>query len=703
MRKKNLVIIALLVLLTSMNFFNATSTQINNSCYDMIIFISPQYCNSVKIHQSIDDYCSIVKDELGWNILKINVTSQMNNFNDVDMIIEQYYQNNPLKACIMVGEDLDTALHCDQDYQDSPSSVPWNTLGGNSSYSLSENGIIKEPHLMEICISLLYPTSDLDYSTKESQIYDVFQKFSNNRDVKYTGSILAHVDKFLALSHNTREKYQMLNQYGNLNYKENPTAKEVSDSLGEKYSMYFVHGHSTCSFTFLNPFYNLFDIKFEAQNLDTLDTPFFGATGCYVNGWWTGKPDNNKLDPSITRHNPPYYSYPHYSSRIFTSPHVHAMILGILTQEGYPYPVSFIENAIANFTQGKTIAESLIGHTYSGDDVFFVGDPTFHYSFNNKPPNKPVKAEGSTFGETSIEYDYITSTIDTENDDVYYLFDWRDGTTTEWIGPYESGDIVTVKHKWYQIGNYAVRSKAKDNDGHESGWSDPLYVLITGNTAPFKATITGPTYGDEETAYEFSVVSTDIDGDQLYYLFDWNDGTTTEWIGPYESDEKVNVNHSWNKRGKYEIRVKVKDTNDSECEWSESFNVLIASENTAPSTATIKGSKSGKANKLYSYTFTSSDLENDDLYYLICWGDEDIENWIGPYHSGEDLELSHTWSERGSYTIKVKVKDIFDEESKWTNLSIAMTKSKFFNLNIFERLLHRYPLLCSLIKLLLEI
>lgn len=701
--QKFFVIIASLLLLNSMIFFTVTSTQNYNSCYDMIIFISPQYCDSVKIHQSIDDYCSIVKDELGWNILTINVTSQINNFNDIDIIIEQYYQKNPLKACIMVGEDLDTALHCDQDYQDSPSSVPWNTIGGNSSYSLSENGIIKEPHLMEICISLLYPTSDLDYSTKESQIYDVFQKFSNNRDVKYTGSILAYVDKFLALSHNTREKYQMLSQYGSLIYKENPTKKEVSNSLLNKYSMYLVHGHSTCSYTLLNPFYNLFDIKFEAQNLDTLDTPFFGASGCYVNGWWSGKPDNNQLDPSITRDNPPYYSLPHYSSRIFTSPYVHAMILGILTEEGYPYPVSFLEHAIANFTQGKTIAESLIGHIYCGDDVFFVGDPTFHYSFINKPPNKPDKAQGSTFGETAIEYDYLTRTIDPENDDVYYLFDWRDGTTSDWLGPYKSGDIVSVGHSWDQKGNYAIRSKSKDSNGHESGWSDPLYVEITGNTAPFEATINGPTSGNEETAYEFSVVSTDPDGDQIYYLVDWDDGTTTEWLGPYKSGETVNVTHTWIKRGKFELKVKVKDINESETKWSEPFKVLIASENTAPSTATIKGSKSGKANKLYTYKFNSSDPENDDLYYLILWGDEDIENWIGPYNSGEELELSHAWSEKESYTIKVKVKDIFDEESDWASLNIVMTKSKFFNLNIFERFLHRYPLLCSLIKLLLEI
>ena len=55
------------------------------------------------------------------------------------------------------------------------------------------------------------------------------------------------------------------------------------------------------------------------------------------------------------------------------------MILGLLSQNGYSYSISFIENALPELIQGKTLAESVIGDFYLGDFII-VGDPTFHFS-----------------------------------------------------------------------------------------------------------------------------------------------------------------------------------------------------------------------------------------------------------------------------------------------------------------------------------
>jgi len=53
----------------------------------------------------------------------------------------------------------------------------------------------------------------------------------------------------------------------------------------------------------------------------------------------------------------------------------------LLSQNGFSYSVSFIENAVPGLIDGETLAESMIGHTYVGDNVLVYGDPTFHYTF----------------------------------------------------------------------------------------------------------------------------------------------------------------------------------------------------------------------------------------------------------------------------------------------------------------------------------
>ena len=117
----------------------------------------------------------------------------------------------------------------------------------------------------------------------------------------------------------------------------------------------------------------------------------------------------------------------------------------------------------------------------------------------------------------------------------------------------------------------------------------------------------------------------------------------------------------------------------------------------APSAPDIDGTKNGKVDVEYEYTFKSISPLGRDVYYYIEWGDGSIKDWFGPYGSGEEATASHTWSEQGTYTIKAKVKDVFDAESGWSTLEVSMPKNKprinswFFW--FFERLIENFPLL----------
>lgn len=96
----------------------------------------------------------------------------------------------------------------------------------------------------------------------------------------------------------------------------------------------------------------------------------------------------------------------------------------------------------------------------------------------NYPPLKPDVPSGEINGESGIEYEYSTSTYDVENNEISFLFDWGDEKSSDWIGPFNSNESVTVSHTWVEKGTYQVRVKAKDSYGLETAWSNPLEVSM---------------------------------------------------------------------------------------------------------------------------------------------------------------------------------------------------------------------------------
>jgi len=96
----------------------------------------------------------------------------------------------------------------------------------------------------------------------------------------------------------------------------------------------------------------------------------------------------------------------------------------------------------------------------------------------SKPPEKPQKPSGPSTGKIIEECSFSSSSIDPEDDDIYYKFDWNDGTNSGWIGPYESGEVVSASHIWNTRGTYLIKVKAKDINGAESDWSDSLVVSM---------------------------------------------------------------------------------------------------------------------------------------------------------------------------------------------------------------------------------
>jgi hypothetical protein len=116
-------------------------------------------------------------------------------------------------------------------------------------------------------------------------------------------------------------------------------------------------------------------------------------------------------------------------------------------------------------------------------------------------------------------------------------------------------------------------------------------------------------------------------------------------------------------------------------------------ENQPPNAPIIDGPPRGKAGNPYTYTFTSTDLDGDDVSYYIKWGDGDITDWTDFQASGPSgYSESHTWDEQDDYTIEAKAKDIYGFESDWATFPVTMPRNRATYNSLLYRFLEHFPI-----------
>jgi hypothetical protein len=108
-------------------------------------------------------------------------------------------------------------------------------------------------------------------------------------------------------------------------------------------------------------------------------------------------------------------------------------------------------------------------------------------------------------------------------------------------------------------------------------YGEPSLVLqgIDVEGKPEKPILSGPASGKPNKEYTYSATGNDPNNDNIYFNFNWDDGTNSDWLGPFESGEECSASHTWSKQSKYEVRARVKDENGFISEWSNPLTVSI--------------------------------------------------------------------------------------------------------------------------------
>ena len=116
--------------------------------------------------------------------------------------------------------------------------------------------------------------------------------------------------------------------------------------------------------------------------------------------------------------------------------------------------------------RSQTASQILVDHNFQGaiynmlggiDEWNASGFPTK----GNEAPNKPV-INGPTWLLKNRENSFTISATDPDLDMIYYYINFSDGSQTQYLGPYESGQEITINHSWAETGNYFIQVQATD-------------------------------------------------------------------------------------------------------------------------------------------------------------------------------------------------------------------------------------------------
>ena len=189
----------------------------------------------------------------------------------------------------------------------------------------------------------------------------------------------------------------------------------------------------------------------------------------------------------------------------------------------------------------------------SSDNLYCINpNGTLQWSFhtgNDILSSPAIDAHGTIYCGSYDDYLYAIN----KNGTLRWKFDAADHGI-------ESSPIIAVDGTIYISGHFPP-------SGSQLAYSLLHAIQVINDTAPSIPTVIGTENGRVRRQYDYTIVSTDPEDDNISYYIDWGDGKTTDWIGPYDSGEEIIQSHTWLVRGTYEMKVKARDGNGMESDW----------------------------------------------------------------------------------------------------------------------------------------
>ncbi len=203
-----------------------------------------------------------------------------------------------------------------------------------------------------------------------------------------------------------------------------------------------------------------------------------------------------------------------------------------------------------------------------------------------------------------------------------------------------------------------------------------LAVFFTGckkNRPPAVPQLSGPTLGKPAATLTYTFSSSDPENQEIAYTVAWGDTSAVEWSSTYASGQQVTRTHSYPDSGVYHVKVKARDTQEAESEWSDSIVVSIGFR---PPNQPGKPSGPASCTTGIAYTFTAKTTHplGDSVWFQFDWSGA-VGNWGGPVASDSQFLEQHVFDSVGTFGIMVRAKDARGGTSAWSEpLNISITR-----------------------------
>jgi len=176
-----------------------------------------------------------------------------------------------------------------------------------------------------------------------------------------------------------------------------------------------------------------------------------------------------------------------------------------------------------------------------------------------------------------------------------------------------------------------------DNDGNNAP-ETPM--------APF-----GPAFVEMGVEYVYTSSTVDVDGDQIRFRFDWDDGNYSDWSGYVASNISVSMSHSWDSISTFGVKVIAQDENGSNSSWSLPLNVTVSQADFGgePPVADFEMPSNVSVNQTIVFDASGS-FDEDGVIVSYYWDFGDGEN-------GSSMIADHVYKNPGQYNVTLVVTD----------------------------------------------